>query len=117
MEIELIVLQYLISANIPGIGDKVYLEVPESPPDKYLIIEKTGSGEQNHIQQAMLAVQSISSHSLLESLTINSAVKEAMAHMAEVSTDIYSCRLNSDYNHTNVTTKEYRYQAVFNITY
>ena len=118
--IEVTVLNYLIEQNIPGIGHNVFMEVPEAPPARYIVIEKTGSGRENRIDNATFAVQSISGNrenGLLEAAKINEAVKEAMERFAEISPDIYSCRLDTDYNFTNTATKEYRYQAVFNIYY
>ena len=118
-DIELVVLDYLLSQDIEGIEDHVYLEAPEHPPRDYVLIEKSGSGETDRICQAMIAVQSVSSdrdHGRLTALRINSRVKEAMAHMADTE-NVYSCRLNSDYNFTDRTLKQYRYQAVFNIHY
>ena len=44
-------------------------------------------------------------------------VVEAMEAMAETVDGVYSCKLNSDYNFTNTETREYRYQAVFNLYY
>ena len=115
--IEVTVLDYLIEQNIEGIGDQVFLEVPQERPQKYILIEKTGSGRENRIDNASFAVQSISGSSLLEAAEINEAVKEAMDSFAENSSAIYSCRLDTDYNFTNPATKEYRYQAVYNIYY
>ena len=113
--IEITVLNYLISKNLTGINNNVYLEVPESPPAEYILVEKTGSGEMDRINQAMIAVQSISRTSLVTALGINELVKTAMKEFPEESTEIYACKLNSDYNFTNTETKEYRYQAVFNL--
>lgn len=115
--IETAVRQYLIEQDIEGIGINVRLQVPENPPAEYIIIQKTGSGRFNRIDQAMIAVQSISSKTLLRAAQINEAVKEAMLEMAENSNEIYRCELNSDYNFTDADTKEYRYQAVFNLFY
>ena len=115
--IEVIVLNYLLEQNIDGIGQDVYLVIPEDKPDKYILIEKTGSGRENWIDNATLAIQSVSANSLLEAARINEAVKTAMNEFADNSPDIYSCRLDTDYNFTNPATKEYRYQAVYNINY
>ncbi|MBQ9031864.1 MAG: hypothetical protein IJ106_10495 [Parasporobacterium sp.] len=113
--IEIIVLNYLLDQDIDGIGENVFLEVPEDPPARYIVIEKTGSGRENRISNASFAVQSISANSLLEAASTNEAVKAAMDVFAENSDKIYSCRLDTDYNFTNTATKEYRYQAVFNL--
>ena len=113
--IEVIIRQYLINAEIEGIGNKVYMETPEEMPEEYIVIEKTGSGEQDHIESAMIAIQSRSRNRLENAANINEAVKEAMKAMPYISDEVYSCKLNSDYNFTDARTKEYRYQAVFNI--
>lgn len=111
--IEVNIIDYLISRNIAD--GEVYAEVPENPPDRYVVIQKTASGMENRIESAMVAVQSISRDSLLDAIVLNESVKQAMLCMAETEDGIYSCTLNSDYNYTDAETKEYRYQAVFNL--
>ena len=115
--IETTVQDYLISRELAGIGDNVFLEVPEDPPQEYILIEKTGSGKENRIDRAMIAVQSVSRSRLINAIKTNDRVKEAMDEFADRSDAIYSCSLNGDYNWTNTQTKEYRYQAVFNLYY
>lgn len=111
--IEVNIIDYLISRNIAD--GEVYAEVPENPPDRYVVIQKTASGMENRIESAMVAVQSISRDSLLDAIVLNESVKQAMLCMAETEDGIYSCTLNSDYNYTDAETKKYRYQAVFNL--
>ena len=118
--IETVILNYLKEQNIDGVGENVFMEVLKTPPEKYIVIEKTGSGRSNRIDNASFAVQSISrnrDNGLIEAAQINEAVKAAMDVFAEQSSEIYSCRLDTDYNFTNPATKEYRYQAVYNIYY
>ena len=115
--IEKTVLDYLIGQDLDGIGRNIFLEVPVNPPARYIVLEKTASGAANKIRSAMIAVQSICSDSLYTAAQVNEAVIEAMEMLAEHSDQVYSCRLNSDYNFTDPDTKEYRYQAVFNIYY
>ena len=115
--IEKIVLDYLLNLNLDGIGRNVYLEVPKDVPERYIVIEKTGSWRENMIDNASFAVQSISANSLLEAAQTNWDVKQAMQEFAFNSPDIYSCKLDTDYNFTNPLTHEYRYQAVYNINY
>lgn len=119
--IELTVLNYLLAAGL-SVGLDIYLEVPENPPDQYILIEKTGSRKADHINQAMVAVKSIvkrdeyGSGSLLRAMQLNEEVKKAMEQIIYAE-DIFRCELNSDYQFTNTQTKEYRYQAVFNLFY
>lgn len=109
--IETIVLDYLSDAlSIP-----VSMEVPENPPDQFVVIEKTGGGEENHIKSATLAIQSIAP-SLYEAAVLNENVKSAMDGIVVLDT-IGRSSLNSDYNFTDTAAKRYRYQAVFDLIY
>ena len=112
--IEAEVIQYLIDK---GLADgAVYAERPDKPEKTYILVQKTGSGRVNHINQAMVAIQSITTGRLINAAKLNEAVKEAMEQMPDEA-DVFKVQLNSDYNYTNTTTKEHRYQAVFNIYY
>lgn len=110
--IEKKVLNYL-SENL---SVSVFMETPEKIPEKYVLIEKTGSGLKNHINNATFAIQSISSKSLLEAAELNEMVKELMLNIIYTE-DISRSELNSDYNFTNPETKQYRYQAVFDLVF
>ena len=92
-----------------------YMEIPEgggTPP--FVVIEKTGGSEiEHHIGTATLAIRSYGA-TLLEAAQTNELVKGLMASAIEL-TDVARCRLNSDYNFTDTTKKQYRYQAVFDI--
>lgn len=109
--IEKIVLNYLESAA----GIPAYMEMPEKPPARFLVLEKTGSASENMIFSATIAVQSYG-ETLAEAATVNEEVKQAMGAIT-VLPDITRCRINSDYNYTDTSTKRYRYQAVFDITH
>lgn len=113
--IETIVLSYLLSKNL-SVGTHIGMEAEVSPPRRYIVLEKTGSGMSDYINRATFAVQSISRDSLADAADLNEEVKAAMADIAELD-EVFSCELNSDYNFTNTQTKEYRYQAVFDIYY
>lgn len=109
--IELIVLNYLSDVlEVP-----VRMEIPEDPTERLVVLEKVGSGMSDHINTAMLAIQSIAP-TLYEAAVLNERVKQAMANI--ISLDAVSrCALNSDYNYTDTASKRYRYQAVFDLTY
>ena len=116
--IEITLIDYLISKDLT-VRNHIYAEVPEDPPDLYIVIEKTGSGKTNRINRAMVAIQSIGKKgkkSLLDVMRLNEEVLQAMDEMAQLP-GIFRCELNSDYNFTNEQTKEYRYQAVFDVYY
>lgn len=93
----------------------VWMETPCAPPDRFVLLEKTGSSRENYISQATVVVQSYGP-SLLDAARLNEQVKAAMEGLA-VLDEIGAVRLNSDYNFTDTTKKEYRYQAVYDITH
>jgi hypothetical protein len=93
----------------------VYMEVPQSPPNSFVVIEKTGSSERNHIKSAMIAVQTYGA-SLYQAATLNEITKDAMIDLIKED-EICGIELNSDYNFTDTSMKKYRYQAVFDVFY
>lgn len=110
--IELIVLDYLKrTLSVP-----VYMEKPSSDaPPKFVLIEKTGTSEENYIMRATFALQSFAP-SLYEASVLNEEVKDKMRGIISLD-DVSASRLNTDYNFTDTTTKSYRYQAVFDLVF
>lgn len=115
--IELILLDYLKSTlSVP-----VCMEKP-TDESEFVLIEKTSSGRSNHVNSATFAIQSWST-SLYKACTLNEAVKEALLgdgvnHYGIVQEkDVSMCALNSDYEYSDTSAKEYRYQAVFDFIY
>lgn len=111
--IEAAVISYLVSALET---QHVYAERPENPPEEYYIIERTASGEINHIQTATVTIQSVSGNSLLRAAEMNQQVLKVMPCIVQEA-DVSCCRLNSAYNYTDTSTRQYRYQAVFDLYY
>lgn len=93
----------------------VYAERPETPDPSYVLIERTGESQTNWIRLATVAVQTYGK-SMLAAAGLCESVIAAMRNLPTV-VNISSCRLNSAYNFTDPETREYRYQAVFNIAY
>lgn len=109
--VELVIYEYLKNElNVP-----VYMEKPNNPPDAYVIIEKTSSGGSKFVRNASIAVQSYAD-SMYNAASLNETVKETMLD-AISEDDIVRVELNTDYIYTDQSTKKYRYQAVFDVTY
>lgn len=108
--IELIVLDFLKAR-----GFHAYMEMPQNPPDKFLLIQKTGGGGREHIFDATIAIQSYAP-TLYETAQLNEILKIAMEFLIE-NDEICHVELNSDYNFTDTQTKRYRYQAIYNIVH
>lgn len=92
----------------------VVMEAPEQTTD-YVLIDQTGSSRMNHITTTTLALQSYGA-TLYEAMLLNKEVEEAMDGFAELG-EVTRVELNTDYNFTNTATKQYRWQAVYNITH
>lgn len=114
--IEKIILDYLNQCiTEDALGIKAYMERPAVKPDSYVLIEKTGGGEDNHIKHSTLAIQSIGK-TLFEAASLNESIKDFMRDAISLN-EVAKVEINSDYNFTDSTTMEYRYQAVFDITH
>jgi hypothetical protein len=111
--IEKTILDYLNSAELPA---RAYTEMPKTPPTTLYLIEKTGDSQTNRVNTATVAIQSYGG-SLYEASSLNEELKDAMMNGLIRLDGISGVKLNSDYNYTDTTTKRYRYQAVFLVTY
>ena len=110
--IEKIILDYL-NENLENVI--AYMERPADPEVSYILVEKTGGGESNPIYNATIAIQSIA-ESMYKAASLNEEIKDLMS--GAISLDgVAKVELNSDYNFTDTSTKQYRYQAVFDITH
>lgn len=118
--IEKTVLDYLAGNLLIGTTSvPVYMQEPVSRRpdngDTFVVVEKTGSGKENHLCTATIAIQSYAP-TLYEAACLNELVKEAMEDIIELD-EISKSQLNGDYNFTKVSTKQPRYQAVFDLTH
>lgn len=109
--VEKIVLKYLNEV----LETPAYTEKPEEPPQRYVLIEKTGGSVENFIYSATIALRS-HAESLYYAAELNEQVKKAMDNIINLDS-IAKSKLNSEYNHTDTAKKQYRYQAVYDLTY
>ena len=109
--IEAVIIEYLNdNLSVPAYGQR-----PEDISGSFVVVEKTGSTTDNRVTTSTLAIQS-NADRLSAAADLNEQVKAAM--MNAVSLDsIGGVELASDYNFTNTASKQYRYQAVFNVTH
>lgn len=109
--IEFTILNYLSSvSDVPW-----YLERPEILPVRYGLIERTGSSKTNQLNRATVAIQT-HAPTMAEVIELNHETKKLMEQIITLDR-IASCKLLSDYNFTDVSTKTYRYQAVYDLVY
>lgn len=93
----------------------VFLERQDEMPDSFVLFEKTSGGKRNQLSSSTFAFQSYGK-SMYEAARLNEELKEAVEDMI-VLNEISGIKMNSDYNYTDTTTKEYRYQTVFDINH
>ena len=91
-----------------------YMEQPEEVTD-YVLLDQTGTSRTNHIITTTIAIQSYGK-SLYDAMLLNESVKEAMEGFLALG-NVTRVELETDYNFTDTTTKQYRWQAVYNITH
>lgn len=108
--IERIIQDYLTENGFP-----TYLSVPEHPSGNFCVVQKTGSGYEDELDSAVLAVQSYGG-SQYEAALMNRRVVKTMRNAASLDA-IAACDLNTDYDFPDTTRKLPRYQAIFQITY
>ncbi|ADA64779.1 hypothetical protein [Lactococcus lactis] len=92
-----------------------FLEKKGEMPSSYVLFEKTGSSKSNHLLSSTFAFQSYAP-SMYEAAKLNEELKKVVERLIELN-EISDVSLNSDYNFTDTETKEYRYQAVFDINH
>ena len=111
MLIEKVILDFLVERLDVPVG----LEKLSAQIGSYVVFEKTSGTKKNQIPSSTFAFQSYAP-SLYEATELNEQVKEAVEHLVLLD-EISGIHLNSDYNFTDTSTKEYRYQAVFDINH
>lgn len=109
--IEIVLLNYLKEV----LSVDVFMEIPPDPPETYVRIEKIGSSEEEYIETATFALQSYAD-SMYEAALLNREVIDKMRKIITLD-EVFKVKLNSDYNFTDPSTKKYRYQCIFDITY
>lgn len=115
--IETVIIREL-SGALRALGEEcpVVAEEPANAPERFVLVEKTGSGLVNRIGSATFAVQTYAM-TLYEAAALCDTVKTAMLDTVLCCGEIAGIRLRGDYNFTDTETRRYRYQAVFDVTF
>lgn len=120
MTIEETLIAYLVGENIDGIGDHVYAEAPENE-GVYVLVQRAGGAQSNFVREHRMYTEVCvtkddqAGQTKLLALNLHEAVVQAMLRVSDT-TNIYGCHLNSDYEATDFAKKQYKYQALWQIT-
>ena len=88
---------------------------PSDSPAEFYVLQKTGSSRTNHILTSNIAIQSYAG-TRLRTIQMNEALKNAADALLQFD-EIIRVELNSDYDFTDPSDKQPRYQAVFVFTH
>lgn len=109
--IEVLILNHILeNSEIPA-----FMEVPLNPPLEYYLLEKTSGNQNDKLYSSTFAIQSIA-QTMARAAQLNADLRPIMDTAITID-EICRVRLNSDYNYTDTTKKQYRYQAVYDIVH
>lgn len=108
-------IEEIVCGYLSGVLDcPVLPEKPARPFGRMVFVERTG-GNGKFLKETTVAIQSYES-SMYKAAKLNDDVIAAMENINTLDA-VCSARLNQNYNFTDTNTKEYRYQAVFDIVH
>lgn len=110
--IEKTILDYLTE----NLDVEVFMEMPRKPLAKsFVVIERTGRRVNDKITTSMFAFQSYG-ESLIDAAQLNEQVESVVDTLINLD-EVTRAELNSSYNFTDTSTKQYRYQCVYDVTH
>ena len=109
--IEMTVISYLSARLSCHVG----AEIPAKRPDRFVVVEKMGGERENFIDTATISFKSYAP-TMLAAMELSKAVRDAVESMTDLD-EICCCEYGGDFNDTDTASKQYCYQAVYNITY
>lgn len=93
----------------------VFMEFPEDPPDRFVVLRKGDTTRDNRLETAMFIPESYET-SMMGAAKLNQLVKDAMDSLTDLD-NVSAADLAADYPAFDEKNKRYRYQAVYNVTY
>ena len=96
-------------------GVQAHVTIPNRRPDSFVVVERTGGNIENHVKYGMF-VTDCYGPSVLAAADLCDTVISLMESLIEHD-EVASVRLNSHYNDTDTALHEFKYGALFEITY
>ena len=98
-------------------GIKAHSLIPAKRKAPFVVVERTGGSIENHIRIGLFVADCYGS-SLLEAAELCESVIELMLQLPEEhGGEVSAVRVNSHYNDTDTELHEYKYGALFEVTY
>lgn len=108
--------QAIIEFLQDALGVPCSASTPANPPEEYIVVEQTGSGQDDHLDKATVAVRSCAPTRYRAAL-LDKRVRAAMLLDLVALPWAVRVSLNSSYPFTDTASKQERYQAVFDINF
>ena len=93
----------------------VFMEFPEEPPLRFVVLKKADSSRENYIDSAMFVADSYA-ETMFDAAKLNCQVVSALDDLTDLD-EICCSERGGDYAFQDTQSKRYRYQAVQNITH
>ena len=101
----------------------VFMELPEVPseayaelPEEFVVLQKVGDTVEDYVWSASIAIQSYSLNSLYNAAALSKQVREVMDVMTDW-VDVSGSKMSTEADFTDASTKRYRYQSVYIVSY
>lgn len=95
---------------------KAYGEQPAQPPKEYFVVEQVGSFENGLLCDQTFSIRS-NAETLYRAGQLNSILKNTLRKARKLDSRIVNVEITNDYEDTDYTTKQYRYNAFFRVYY
>lgn len=105
-----------VRAFLEANGVEAYISIPETHGPAFAIVGMTGASLENHINGARITVQSYGTRQVMAGELNDRVIGLMVYHLPELE-NISKVTLETAYPQTDLRTKQYRYQAVFYVTY
>lgn len=112
MDIEAAIIAYL-TERLEGV--KVYADVPEEKPDKFVTVERTGGNMENRLDHPRVAIQAWATRRYVAS-ALMADVDRFMCDMPLYVEDVMGCSRDTTYNWPDPDSRMPRYQGIYLLT-
>lgn len=93
-----------------------YAEIPPNRPDRFVVVQKIDGGKVLSHNMVTFNVECYEK-TKYSACDLADEVKTLIFDFVDNADDVYLVTLGGERDNTNASTKEYRYELVFNITY
>ncbi len=114
-KIEAVIIEYLNRSDVE-LDAQAFGEIPEKAPDEFYVVELTGGGQTDHINQSTIAIKS-HAKSRARAADLAYDVDNVMINNLPELDYVSGVKRNTVANFTDLATKGYRYQGVYVVTH